>query len=730
MSRESGSLERLLQPRSIALVGVKGGEFDPTARDSMARRFLENLRRHGYQGAIHPVNPRYESVGGLTCYPNVTAIPGDVDAALLAVPKARIAEMVRECGAKGVKAAVVISSGFAEAGPEGRADELAILVLARSLGIRLLGPNCFGFYNSHACVNLFGSASLLTRPMLHGRIGFVTQSGALAASVVDRAQERGIGFSYIITTGNQADIGNVECVEHLVEDVNTRVIALFAEGLGHADRFRAAMRRAAELGKPCLVLKTGSSEIGRQAALAHTGSLAGDDAVYDAVFRQDGVIRCEDPEELFLGAALLANHCGVVTPGAGARMAVISMSGAMGGLLADGAARFGIPMADLSPATREALLAVPGVSGSLNPLDAAMSTWSGGFGAVGELAGLLARDPGVDVVLLALSGLPYAERVVDDSAAAVRAAGKVFVPMWAGDHHEMERAVVRLAGEGVTVYDTAADALRALRALGMYRKHQHSRGHGRVVPGQPQVDHARVAAARRLLETAGAVLAEYPSKQLLALYGVDIPREEVAVSADAAVAAANRIGYPVALKIHSPDIAHKTEAGGLRLGLANAAQVKEAYAAVMASAAAYRPGARLDGVLVAPMAAAGLEMIVGAYQDVEFGPVLLAGLGGVLVEVLRDTALRVAPVSPGQALIMLDELKGSALLDGVRGQAAVDRAAVAGVLAALSTMMLELREWIAEVDINPLIVHADGRGATVADALVVLRSNGSASEVA
>jgi acetyltransferase len=472
--------------------------------------------------------------------------------------------------------------------------------------------------------------------MLPGRIGFVTQSGALAASVVDRAQERGIGFSYVITTGNQADISNVECVEHLVEDENTHVIALFAEGLGHAVRFRAAMQRAAGLGKPCLILKTGSTEVGRQAALAHTGSLAGDDAVYDAVFRQDGVIRCQDPEELFLGAALLANHGGKVAPGAGVRLAVISMSGAMGGLLADGAARFGIPMADLAPETQQALLAVPGVSGSLNPLDAAMSTWSGGFGAVGELAGMLARDPGVDVVMLALSGLPYAQRVVDDCAAAVRAGGKVFVPMWAGDHHEMERAVVRLAGEGVTVFDTAADALRALRALSMYREHQHIRGRDRLAVEQPQVDHARIAAARQLLESAGPALAEHPSKQLLALYGVGIPREEIADSAGAAAAAASRIGYPVALKIHSPDIMHKTEAGGLRLGLANAAQVKEAYAAVMANVAANRPDARLDGVLVAPMAAAGLEMIVGAYQDAEFGPVLLAGLGGVRVEVLRD----------------------------------------------------------------------------------------------
>jgi acetyltransferase len=220
-------------------------------------------------------------------------------------------------------------------------------------------------------------------------------------------------------------------------------------------------------------------------------------------------------------------------------------------------------------------------------------------------------------------------------------------------------------------------------------------------------------------------LAEHPSKQLLALYGVGIPREEIAESAEAAAEAASRIGYPVALKIHSPDIAHKTEAGGLKLGLINAAQVKAAYAEVMANASAYRPGAQLGSVLVAPMAPAGLELIVGAYQDAEFGPVLLAGLGGVLVEVLRDTVLRVAPVSPSQAFSMLDELKASALLDGVRGQPASDRAAVAGVLAALSTMMLELRDWISEVDINPLIVHADGRGATVADALVILRPRGS-----
>ncbi len=586
-------------------------------------------------------------------------------------------------------------------------------------------PNCFGYFNSHDCVNLFGSASLLTRTLQKGPIGFVTQSGALAASVVDRAQERGIGFSLVISTGNQADIHNVDCLQHLVEDPHTRVITLFAEGLAHGARFRAAMRRAALLGKPCLVMKTGASDIGRQAALAHTGSLVGDDAVYDAVFRQDGVIRCDDADDLFLGAGLLANHCGAGDDAGQARTAIISMSGAMGGILADGAERLGIPLAALALETRQALTAVAGISGTLNPLDAALATWAGDFAIIGHLAGMLARDPGVDVVLLAMSGLPYAERLVDDCAAAVKLVGKVFVPMWAGDQQDMAVAVRRLAIAGVTVFDNTGSALRALSVLARYRRHQNSLRSDQAADQPPAADPARVARARALLQSTGPTLAEHHSKQLLALYGVPIAVEEVAATADAAVAAAARIGYPVALKIHSADIPHKTEAGGLRLRLGSASQVREAFGEVTANAAASVPQARLDGVLVAPMARPGIEMVIGAYQDPQFGPVLLAGLGGVLVEVLRDTALRIAPVSRAQALSMLGELRGDALFDGVRGQAPADRAAVADVLVALSTLMLELGELIAEVDINPLIVHARGLGATVADALVVLRKNGA-----
>lgn len=719
-----GPLATLLNPRSIAIVGVKGGTFDPAARDSMARRFVENLQRHGYRGAIYPVNPRFTTVGSLTCYPDLAAIPGVVDAALLVVPKGRVAAILAECGAKGVKAVTVISSGFAEVGAEGKAEELALVALARTHGVRILGPNCFGYFNSHDCVNLFGSASLLTRQMLQGPIGFVTQSGALAAAVVDRAQERGIGFSLLISTGNQADIHNVECLEHLVEDAHTRVITLFAEGLAHGARFRSAMRRAAQLGKPCLVIKTGASDIGRQAALAHTGSLVGDDAVYDAVFRQDGVIRCDDADDLFLGAGLLANHCGPREVAADARTAIISMSGAIGGILADGADRLGIPLADLALETRQALTAVAGINGTLNPLDAALATWAGDFAVIGRLAAMLARDAGVDVVVLAMSGLPYAERLVDDCAAAVKLAGKVFVPMWAGDQQDMALAVRRLAIAGVTVFDNTGSALRALRVLALYRRHQKSLRIDQAAIPQPLANPARLAQARALLQSTGPTLAEHHSKQLLALYGVPIAAEEIAMSADAAVAAAGRIGYPVALKIHSADIPHKTEVGGLRLGLDNPLQVRQAFMEVTANAAASAPQARLDGVLVAPMARPGIEVVIGAYQDAQFGPVLLVGLGGVLVEVLRDTALRIAPVSHAQALSMQGELRGDTMFDGVRGQAPADRAAVADVLVALSTLMLELGEWIAEVDINPLIVHARGLGATVADALIVLRNNG------
>ena len=713
------SLVFLLNPCSIAIIGVRGGEFDPAARNSMARRFVENLLRQGYTGHIYPVNPRYDKVGDLACYPSISDVPWHVDAALLIVPKEKLAASLAECGIKGVKAVTVISSGFSESGTQGKIDELELVALAQSYKIRLLGPNCFGYFNSHGRVNLFGSASLLNRPLLTGSIGFVTQSGALAASILDRAQERGIGFSYIITTGNQADIHNVECIEYMVDDSNTQVIALFAEAIGHTSRFRAAVMRAARAGKPCVVLKTGASEVARESALAHTGSLVGDDGVYAAAFRQNGVVRVQDPDELFLTSALLSSDLASANRTATARIAVVSMSGAMGGILADGAARNGVTMAPLSARTKDSLLAISGISGGLNPLDAAMATWASDFGVIGKLAGILAIDESVDVVLLAISGLPYAERLVDDCAAAVRSAGKLFVPMWAADHADLHQAIPRLAKDGVTVFNTCDSALRAISGVAQFRKFQATL---KTNPATTfLINDARVVKARSLLSISGPALTEYHSKQLLALYGVDIPSEAVAASADEAVFEAERIGYPVALKIHSSEIQHKTESGGLQLGLVDAAAVRTAYDTIIRNVIAYKPGVVHDSVLVAPMAAKGLEVVVGAYQDTQLGPVLLAGMGGVLVEVLRDTALRLAPLGRDDALEMLGELHAAALFDGVRGQPAADKAAVVNVLTALSTLMIELEEWVSQVDINPLIVHPAGMGVTVADALIVLK---------
>ncbi len=742
-------LTPFLNPRSIAIIGVRGGVFDPAARNSMARRFVENLLRHGYPGAIYPVHPRFDSVAGLPCYPSVSAIPGAVDAALLIVPKDKVAAALADCAAKGVKAVTVISSGYAETGAAGRADEAALVGFARSHGMRLTGPNCYGYFNSHGRVNLFGSPSLLTRPLLNGHIGFVAQSGAIAGAILDRAQERGIGFSCMLTTGNQADIDNVDCIEYLIDDANTRVIALFAEAIGDAKRFRAAVQRAARAGKPCVVLKTGASEVARQSALAHTGSLVGDDAVFDAAFRQDGVVRVHDPDELFLTAALLAHAGDAMVPapaGHAAAVALMSTSGAMGGILADGAARHGVQLADLTEATRAALQAIPGISGGVNPLDVAMATFAADFSVVGQLAALLAADPNTGIVLLAVSGLPYAERLVDDCAAAVLGTGKLFIPMWAGDHADLALAVPRLAQRGVTVFETCDSALRAIGALTQVRRHQAqsqeqlgataratARATAPAAPAAPasRATHAapqRIAAARALLARCASgnrALTEHHSKQLLALYGIAIAPEEIASDAAAAVHAAARIGYPVALKIDSPDIVHKTEAGGLKLALGDAAAVRAAFAAVMRNAAAHQPQARLDGVLVTPMAAPGIEMVIGATTDPHFGPVLLAGLGGVLVEVLRDTALRVAPLTERDAHAMLAELRGAPLLRGVRGQGPANQAAIVQVLLALSALMQELGEWISAVDINPLIVHplghTPGPGTTVADALVVLK---------
>ena len=728
MGGRSHALSSLLSPRGIALVGVKGGPFDSAARDSMARRFLELLLRHGYDGSVYPVNPKYDTVGGLRCYASVAEVPGVVDVAIVIAAKPRVAEIVADCGAKGVKAVAIVSSGFAETGPQGKADEVAIVELARSHGMRLLGPNCFGYFNSHRSVNLFGSASLLTRPLLKGAIGFVTQSGALAASVVDRAQERGIGFSCVITTGNQADVDNVDALEVMIDDPHTRVVSMFMEGLPHPERLRAAVRRAAELGKPCVVLKTGTSEVARQAALTHTGSLVGNDALYDAVFRQEGVIRCDEPDDLFMTAALLSNHCGTAARSNACGVAVVSMSGAMGGILADGAAHHAVALADLSDQTRRSLSEVPGIGGCLNPLDAAMATWAGDFGVVGRIAGILASDEGVAEVVLALSGLPYAERLVDDCAATVRASGKVFVPIWAADRAELGNALGRLANDGVTVYETPRSALKAVRGLDLFRRHQQARQSGALARLDQPVDSKRRDRAIELLKGLGPALSEHESKRLLALYGVDIPDEQIARSAVEAVTAADRLGYPVVLKVNSSDLGHKSEAGGVALDLQDAAQVRQAFETVLATVARRYPSAARDGVLVARMAAPGIEMIAGAIRDPQFGPVVLTGIGGMFVEVLRDTALRLAPLSEREVLAMMSELQGSEMLDGVRGRDPCDREAVARILIALATMMIELPDFIEQVDVNPVIVHGEGRGATVADALIVRRRANSEQE--
>jgi acyl-CoA synthetase (NDP forming) len=723
------SLSPLLAPRGIAVVGVKGGPFDPTARDSMARRFLELLLRHGYEGDVYPVNPRYETVGQLSCYPSVADVPGTVDVAIVIAPKARVSEVVADCGTKGVRAVAIVSSGFAETGPQGKANELALVELARSHGIRVLGPNCFGYFNSHTPVNIFGSASLLTRELLKGSIGFVTQSGALAASVVDRAQERGIGFSCVITTGNQADVDNVEALELLIDDPHTHVVSMFMEGLPTPERFRAAVRKAAERGKPCLVLKTGTSEIARQAALTHTGSLVGNDALYDAVFRQEGVIRCEEPDDLFMTAALLSNHCVTAASVSGCGVAILSMSGAMGGILADAAERHGVTLADLSDQTRHDLSEVPGIGECMNPLDAAMATWASDFGVVGRLAGILASDEGVAVVVLALSGLPYAERLVDDCATAARAAGKAFVPIWAADRAELGNAMTRLANDGVTVYETPGSALKAIRSLDRYRRHQRARQWDVLAHLDAPAGSQRRDRAIGLLKRCGRTLAEHQSKQLLALYGIETPDEEIARSAAEAVTAADRLGYPIVLKINSSDLPHKTEAGGVALDLRDASQVRRTFETMLSTVAQRHPSVACDGVLVTRMAAPGIEMIAGAFRDPQFGPVVLTGFGGVLVEVLRDTTLRLAPVSESDVLAMLSELRGSEMLDGARERHASDRKAIVRILVALATMTIELRDFVDQVDINPLIVHSEGCGATVADALIVQRIAESAPEV-
>jgi len=706
-------LSPLLKPQSVAVVGVSKNP----AR--IGGRLFRYLTRHGYEGRLALVNPKYEQLNGTDCYPSISDIPFQTDCALIAVPGKHVVPVLNECAQNGVGAAVIFSSGFAEMGVDGRKAQERIEILAEESKMKICGPNCIGLINFHQKTALSFSQLLEADSLIPGNIGFISQSGALGGSMVNRAQDRRIGLSYFISSGNEAALGVADFIRHLVlHDERTEVIAAVVEGFKDGAKFVEAAELALEHGKPLIVLKTGTTDVGQKAAASHTGSLTGSDAVIDAVFRQKGVTRVHHYDQLLQTASLFSKG---FRP-RGNKVGILTSSGGAGIIMADYYTKMGLKIPEPSAQTSSLAAKEIGTFGKVdNPFDLTGQIFSDPE-MFSRCMKLFVNEDRFDIIQVNVSMVAgqSSEQRGKMLLESIDGCTKPVVSWWAAGGLS-DPGIRVLNGSPVVPFRSPERCAEALQALVAYSRHVEG-AKNTDTKSQTRSDPQNLKEAAKLLNTDAASLSEHESKSLLKLYGIPVTRDKVVRSVDDAVQFAEQIGYPVVLKIDSPDILHKTDAGVIRLGIASKEDLVKSYGEMMDAATRYDPGARINGVAVQEMVAGGTEVIAGMSQDPQFGPTIAFGLGGIFVEVLKDISLRVTPLSKSDAQNMVREIKGYPILKGIRGQAPADVDAVIDLLQKLSDLVEDFKEDIAEIDINPLLVFDEGRGVKALDALVVLKN--------
>jgi len=703
---ETHYLTPLFEPAAVAVVGA-------TERPGAVGQVLvANLLAAGYRGELFAVNPKWKSVQGVPCFPSIGKVPRRVDLAVVATPAASVPEVIEQCGRAGVRAAVVLSAGFSETGPAGAKLERALLENARRYRLRLVGPNCLGLMRPSLGLN----ATFARGATLPGSLGLVAQSGAVCTAMLDWARPNGVGFSSVVSLGGSTDVDFGEIVDYLIEDPKTEHILLYIEGVRSARRFVSALRAAARV-KPVIVMKVGRHLAGSRAAVSHTGAIVGLDDVFDAVVKRAGVVRVNTIGQMVAAAQALAAH---VRP-RGDRLVVVTNGGGPGVMAADRAADLGIPLAALGPATLEALkTALPPNWSQGNPIDLIGDADAARYRAA--VTACLADDA-VDGVLAILT--PQAMTEPDDAALAVvesaRDSSKPVLACWMGEE-QTAAARRRLAQAGIPVFRTPDPAVEMFGHLSAFYRNQRAL---LQTPGPAAAQSPPdLATARAIVEAALAekreVLSEMESKALLAAFAIPIARTVVARSPHEAMLMAGEFGFPVAMKIDSPDITHKSDVGGVRLNVANASAVEAAWREIMDGARRLRPEARVHGVAVEPMVRRphGRELMVGVLRDPVFGPAIVFGMGGSAVEIYRDRAVALPPLNRFLVGDMIRGTRVARLLEAFRRMPPVHREALEDVLLRVSEMVCELPE-LAELDVNPLI--ADEAGAIAVDARVVLR---------
>jgi acetyltransferase len=698
------AFERLFSPGAIAVIGASQ---DLTR---ISGQPIQALRNSGFPGPVHLVNPKYQELHGRRCYPSAAAIAMPVDLAVVAVPAAGVPAAIRDCGAARIPFAIILTAGFREGGEEGRRLEAELAKACREAGVRAIGPNCQGALSTPSrmwCV--FGG--IASEPELTvGSVSCAFQSGGFGYAVVNLAEQQGVGFRHVVSTGNETDITMPELLNAFLDDSGTTLAFAYMEGTPDARALLDVGRRSLECAKPVLIWKGAQTEAGTKAAASHTANMTGNYDLYRAAFRQSGLIEVQDVEEISDFAKVAAPRRWPKSRAVG----VLSVSGGSGIVFADRAVKEGLTLPPFSEATVEALRAIiPSFGSTDNPADTTA-------GAINDLAlftrtlDIVLADPGIDQLFLLLASMPGqgALRCAQAIAAASAKTDKPVSVVWSGKRARSEEAWKVLIEAGVPFVPTPARGAKAAATLARFAEDRR-RLLGRRAP-------AATMPNGLALPPGAVTLSEVESKAVLKAFGIPMTKEIlVPVGADAAAAARGLKG-PFAVKIVSRDIAHKTEAGGVRLGVA-ASDLAGAAAAVIESGKRYKPGARIDGVLVCEMAR-GLEALIGVVNDAGFGPTVAVGLGGVLTEVLRDVTFRVAPFDLETARDMIAELRAARLFDGYRGKPAADREALAATLVEVSRMAAALGPRLKEMDINPVFVGGEGQGVVAADALIVLKA--------
>jgi acetyltransferase len=708
------SLENIMNAETIAVIGASRNE---TKRGYQAIRTLLDEK---YEGTVYPVNPKERRILGLKCYATVHDIEGPVDLALITTPAKSIPAMLEDCGRKGVKGAVVIAGGFGETGLQGKAMEEEILDVARKYNIRVIGPNTSGLMSLTKNLNLVG-----LKDVPRGNIALLSQSGNMALTLITEAKLRSLkGFSHYVGVGNEADVKFHEYLAFFQENPETRAILMYVEGMKEGRKFLQQAYKTT-LTKPIILLKSGRSSTGRQSAGSHTGALAGMSEVARTAFQRAGIIVIENSDELFPCAETLSS----LPPVRNNKVAVLADGGGHAVIAADLLTDFGVRIPELSDKTQELLRKIlPAGAAVKNPVDVA-----GGTDAdptiFANCADIILKDANVGglliVGLFGGYGIRFAESLALGEEDAAHQMGKMVkkrkkpIVLHSLYNSEKPHALHLLRYYGITVYDSLDVACKCISVLAerdSYLQRYHAKTNFIFAWRQKAK-----AEGKQLIENARSegrgVLLEHEAKQLLQLHGAQTFRDRLATTADAAVELAKETRGDVALKIVSPDILHKSDAGGVRLGLKTEDEVRAAFGEIMSNAEAFQPGADVRGVLVSPMARSGVEIIIGTKTDDQFGPVIMYGLGGILVEILKDVSFRVLPISPSSAKKMIEETKSAPILDGVRGQGPYDKRALKSILMMCSELVEAYPE-IQEMDLNPVIVHE--RGISIVDARIIL----------